>query len=83
MTDITATFEAHRNLLFSIAYRMLGCVMEAEDLVQETYLRYTATDSSEIKSHKAFLSTIITRLCLDHLKSAQVQREDYVGPWLP
>lgn len=76
-------FESYRPLLFSIAYRMVGSVMEAEDIVQETYLRYAATASSTIQSPKAFLSTITTRLCLDHLKSARVQREQYVGPWLP
>ncbi len=76
-------FEAHRPLLFSIAYRMLGSAMEAEDMVQETYLRYQAIPDESIRSLKAFLSTIITRLCLDHLKSAQAQREVYIGPWLP
>jgi len=77
------TFEELRPLLFSIAYRMLGSVMEAEDAVQETYLRYMATDADAIQSPKAFLSTVITRLCLDHLKSARVKREAYFGPWLP
>lgn len=76
-------FEAYRPLLFSIAYRMLGTVMEAEDAIQETYLRYLATDVATIQSPKAFLSTVITRICLDQLKSARVQRETYVGPWLP
>jgi len=76
-------FEQHRPLLFSIAYRMLGSVMEAEDAVQETYLRYIATDAEAIQSPKAFLSTITTRLCLDQLKSARVTREEYFGPWLP
>lgn len=76
-------FESYRPLLFSIAYRMVGSVMEAEDIVQETYLRYAATPLRTIESPKAFLSTITTRLCLDHLKSARVQREQYVGPWLP
>ncbi|MCB0106625.1 MAG: RNA polymerase sigma-70 factor [Caldilineaceae bacterium] len=77
------TFEEHRPLLFSIAYRMLGSVMEAEDAVQETYLRYMATDVDAVQSPKAFLSTVITRFCLDQLKSARVQREEYFGPWLP
>lgn len=84
MTDTRlAQFEAHRPLLFSIAYRMLGTVMEAEDALQETYLRYLATDGEAIQSPKAFLSTVITRICLDQLKSARVRREEYVGPWLP
>jgi RNA polymerase sigma-70 factor, ECF subfamily len=76
-------FEEYRYLLFSIAYRMLGSAMDAEDMVQETYLRYQATSQEQIDSPKAFLTTVITRLCLDHLKSAKVQRETYVGPWLP
>jgi len=76
-------FESYRPLLFSIAYRMVGRVMEAEDMVQEAYLRYLAVDPETVQSHKAFLTTIVTRLCLDHLKSARVQREEYVGPWLP
>lgn len=76
-------FEAHRPLMLSIAYRMLGSATEAEDIVQEAYLRYQATPPDEIVSHKAFLSTIVTRLCLNQLQSARVQREAYIGPWLP
>jgi RNA polymerase sigma-70 factor, ECF subfamily len=76
-------FEAYRPLMFSIAYRMLGRVTEAEDMVQEAYLRYQATPADQIMSHKAFLSTIITRLCLNQLQSARAQREAYIGPWLP
>lgn len=77
------SFETYRSLLFSIAYRMTGSVMEAEDLVQETYLRYSATDPTQIASHRAFLTTIITRLAINTLNSARVRREDYIGPWLP
>src|SRR5512133_3347673 len=77
------TFEQYRGLLFSIAYRMLGSVMEAEDLVQETYLRYEHAHDKDIQSTKAYLTTIITHLCLDYLKSAKTQREAYVGTWLP
>jgi len=77
------TFEENRPLLFSIAYRMLGSVMEAEDLVQESYLRYMATDVERVQSPKAYLSTVVTRLCLDQLKSARHKREAYFGPWLP
>ncbi|MFO7169066.1 MAG: RNA polymerase sigma-70 factor [Chloroflexota bacterium] len=76
-------FEAHRPLMFSIAYRMLGSVAEAEDIVQEAYLRYRATPPEQIESHRAFLTTIVTRLCLNHLQSARAQRETYIGPWLP
>ena len=81
--DDAASFEAYRPLLFSIAYRMLGSVTEAEDIVQETYLRYRATPPDSIRSLKSFLTTIVTRLCLDELKSARVRRESYFGPWLP
>lgn len=75
------TFESYRPLLFSIAYRMLGTAMEAEDIVQEAYLRYRQVH--HIRSSKAYLTTIVTRLCLDHLKSAKTQREKYIGTWLP
>lgn len=83
MTTTPETFENYRPLLFSIAYRMLGSVMEAEDMVQEAYLRYEAVSQNEIRSPKAFLTTVITRLCLDELKSAKTQREQYIGTWLP
>src|SRR6266487_1874252 len=76
-------FEHYRVLLFSIAYRMTGSASDAEDLVQETYLRYQASESSEIVSLKAYLTTIITHLALDYLKSAHVAREQYIGAWLP
>lgn len=76
-------FEHYRVLLFSIAYRMTGSASDAEDLVQETYLRYQAHAGQEIVSLKAYLSTIITRLALDYLKSARVAREEYIGAWLP
>jgi len=79
----TTTFEQYRSLLFSIAYRMLGGVAEAEDMVQETFLRWQRHPGEEIQSDKAWLTTIITRLCIDHLKSARVRREQYVGVWLP
>ncbi len=77
------TFNQHRPLLFAIAYRMLGTVTDAEDMVQETFLRWQQTTEATVKSAKTYLSTIITRLCIDHLRSARVQREQYVGPWLP
>src|SRR6266567_2329611 len=76
-------FEHYRVLPFSIAYRMTGSASDAEDLVQETYLRYQASESSEIVSLKAYLTTIITRLALNYLKSARVAREQYMGTWLP
>ena len=76
-------FEHYRVLLFSLAYRMTGSASDAEDLVQETYLRYQANESSEIVSLKAYLTTIITRLALNYLKSARLAREQYMGAWLP
>lgn len=77
------TFETYRPLLFSIAYRMLGSVMEAEDMVQETFLRCQTMRVQNIESPKAFLAKVLTRLCLNRLESAQHQRETYIGPWLP
>ena len=79
----TERFEEYRPLMFSIAYRMLGSITEAEDIVQEAYLRYQAASPERIISHKAFLSTVVTRLCLNHLELARIQREAYIGPWLP
>jgi RNA polymerase sigma-70 factor, ECF subfamily len=76
-------FNNHRPLLFSIAYRMLGTVTDAEDMVQETFLRWQPTANSTVRSAKTYLTTITTRLCIDHLRSARVQREQYVGTWLP
>ncbi len=80
------SFEDYRTHLFAIAYRMLGSAMDAEDMVQETYLRLQATpaDTREsIVSLKAYLTTILTRLCLNQLQSARRRHEQYVGPWLP
>ena len=72
-----------RPLLFSIAYRMIGSVSEAEDIVQEAFLRYHRAQPDEVANPKAYLSAITTRLAIDHLRSARVRREQYVGPWLP
>jgi RNA polymerase sigma-70 factor (ECF subfamily) len=79
----TDPFEEYRSLLFAIAYRMLGSAMEAEDIVQEAYLRYRATSPDSIRTLKSFLTTIVHHLCINHLKSAQARRENYIGPWLP
>ena len=76
-------FERYRPLMFSIAYRMLGSVTEAEDIVQNAYLRYRQMPAGSIASPKAFLSTVVTRLCLNQLQAVRVQRESYLGPWLP
>jgi RNA polymerase sigma-70 factor (TIGR02957 family) len=77
-------YEELRPLCFSIAYRMLGSVAEAEDVVQEAFLRFhRAAEKTEIASPKAYLSATVTRLSIDHLRSARVRRERYVGTWLP
>ena len=76
-------FQTYRPLLFSIAYRMTGSASDAEDIVQESFLRYQAASPEQVRSPKSYLSTIVTRLALDRLKSAQAQREQYIGPWLP
>jgi RNA polymerase sigma-70 factor (ECF subfamily) len=76
-------FNKHRKLLFAIAYRMLGCVADAEDMLQETYVRWQQALDSEIRSSRPFLVTIVSRLCLNHLDSARVRREEYFGEWLP
>lgn len=84
--SLDVDFVELRPYLFAVAYRMLGSATEAEDMVQETYLRLhsaPANDGDGIVSPKAYLTTILTRLCLDHLKSARVRREQYTGPWLP
>ncbi|MCC6455706.1 MAG: RNA polymerase sigma factor SigJ [Caldilineaceae bacterium] len=78
-----SAFEQYRRLLFAIAYRMVGTAMEAEDIVQETYLRYRSALPARIDNLKAYLTTITTRLCLDYLKAAQTKRQSYVGIWLP
>lgn len=76
-------FEGHRRHLTGLAYRMLGSVAEAEDVVQDAYLRWHGADRSEVEDARAFLSRVAIRLCLDRLKSARARRESYVGPWLP
>jgi RNA polymerase sigma-70 factor, ECF subfamily len=81
--NMTESFETYRTYLFAIAYRMLGSAMDAEDMVQETYLRYQSTSKDSITSLKAFLTTIISRLCVDQLHLARRTREQYLGTWLP
>jgi RNA polymerase sigma-70 factor (ECF subfamily) len=76
-------FNTDRPRLFSIAYRMLGAASDAEDVLQDAWLRYSSGDPSTIRSPQAFATTIVTRLCLDRLKSARATRETYIGPWLP
>ncbi len=81
-TPSDALFEEHRRLMFGVAYRMMGSVQEAEDAVQDAYLRHRGA-GVEPEHPKAYFITIVTRLCMDRLKSARVQREQYVGVWLP
>lgn len=83
MSDPASTFEPHRRRLLGLAYRMLGSMADAEDAVQEAYLRWHAADRDSVSDAKAFLMTTTTRICLDVLTSARVRREEYVGPWLP
>lgn len=75
--------EEHRRALFGIAYRMLGDRAEAEDVVQDAFIKVHDADAEVVASPRAWLSTVVMRLCLDRLKSARVRREQYVGPWLP
>ncbi|WP_040693044.1 RNA polymerase sigma-70 factor [Nocardia vinacea] len=83
MEDPTEVFEEYRPLLLGLGYRLLGSMWNAEDIVQDAYLRWLGTDRTEIKEPRAFLVTVVTRLALDQLRSARVTREAYVGPWLP
>jgi RNA polymerase sigma-70 factor (ECF subfamily) len=82
-TDAAASFEPLRRKLMSVAYRMLGSVTDAEDAVQEAFIRWMKVDRGEVREPEAFLRRSVTRLCLDQLKSARRRRETYVGPWLP
>ncbi len=85
-THVTATdadFEEHRPRMFGIAYRMLGSAAEAEDTVQDAYLRWAAADREDIAHPGAWLAKVVTNLCLNSLTSARARREAYVGPWLP
>ena len=79
----TATFEQWRSLLFGIAYRMLGRATDAEDVVQEACIRWLRRREEPVESVRAYLVTIVTRLCLDQIDSARAERETYTGPWLP
>jgi RNA polymerase sigma-70 factor (ECF subfamily) len=77
-----SVFQQHRGPLFAVAYRMLGSVTDAEDVLQEAFIRWQQA-AGEVRSPRAFLVTIVTRLCINHLHSARVRREEYVGEWLP
>src|SRR5206468_4803819 len=83
MSNPAASFEPYRRRLAGLAYRMLGSIADAEDAVQETYLRWHTADRDSVSDPRAFLMTTTTRICLDMLTSARARREEYVGPWLP
>jgi RNA polymerase sigma-70 factor (ECF subfamily) len=76
-------FDTYRPRLFGLAYRMLGSAMDAEDIVQEAYLRWQKASGATVEAPLGYLTTVVTRLCIDHLRSAQARREHYIGPWLP
>ncbi|MBD9636556.1 sigma-70 family RNA polymerase sigma factor [Ensifer sp. ENS07] len=81
--DAAAVFDPLRPKLVRVAYRMLGSVADAEDMVQEAFIRWMGADRTSVREPEAFLRRTVTRLCLDQLKSARLKRETYVGPWLP
>src|SRR5690348_2728457 len=78
-----ASFEPYRRRLLGLAYRMLGSMADAEDAVQEAYLRWHGAGRDQVSDPRAFLMTTTARICLDILTSARARREEYVGPWLP
>lgn len=79
----TEEFESHRGLLFSVAYRMLGTAADAEDVVQDTWLRWSGVDRAKVEDARAYLVRVVTNTAIDRLRSARARRESYVGPWLP
>ena len=81
--EAAASFDPLRPKLMRVAYRMLGSVADAEDILQEAFIRWMGADRGEVREPEAFLRRTVTRLCLDQLKSARHQRETYIGPWLP
>jgi RNA polymerase sigma-70 factor, ECF subfamily len=81
--EAATAFDGHRGYLTAVAYRMLGTLADAEDAVQEAYLRFARADPGTIREPRGWLTTVISRICLDQLNSARVRREQYVGPWLP
>lgn len=81
--DTSQVFNEHRNLLFSVAYRVLGTAVDAEDAVQEAWVKWSAADRSAVADPKAYLARIVSTVAIDKLRSAKARRETYVGPWLP
>jgi len=80
---MTEEFQTHRSFLVGLAYRMLGSVAEAEDIVQDAFLRWSTVDRASIANPRAYLARVVSRLCIDRMKSATARREHYVGTWLP
>lgn len=83
MSDVLGVFDRHRKLLFSVAYQILGSVADAEDTVQDAWLRWSAADRDDVEDPRAYLVQVTTRLAIDRSGSARARRESYVGPWLP
>jgi RNA polymerase sigma-70 factor, ECF subfamily len=83
MSAAASEFDQYRQSIFGLAYRMLGSVMDAEDVVQEAFLHWQKVSTENIQSPKSYLMTIVTRLCIDQLRSARTKREEYIGDWLP
>jgi RNA polymerase sigma-70 factor (ECF subfamily) len=83
MPDLISDFEVHRNHLFRIAYRMLGTRADADDVLQEAFLRWMDVNREAVQSSQAFLSTMVTRLCIDRRRAVDARKEEYIGPWLP
>lgn len=82
-TELAAEFDQHRHRLIGLGYRLTGRIADAEDAVQDAWLRLATVDRDDIRDLGAWLTTVVSRLCLDRMRSAAVQREQYVGPWLP
>lgn len=83
MDELTAVFEQYRDLMFAVAYRMLGSAADAEDVVQDAWLRWSGTDRSDVAEPRAYLVRVVTNLAINRLTSARTKRETYIGPWLP
>ncbi|MFF0477588.1 RNA polymerase sigma-70 factor [Streptomyces sp. NPDC004284] len=83
MNDVTEAFVAHRNLLFTVAYEMLGSAADAEDVLQETWLKWAGVDPGTVRDRRAYLVRITTRQALSHLRTLGRRKESYLGPWLP
>src|SRR5690606_26119349 len=83
MDERTRIFDEQRPRLYALAYRMLSIRADAEDVLQDAYLRWRSTDAAAIESPQAWLTTVVTRLAIDRLRRTRIEREAYVGPWLP